>query len=142
MTRIITTNDKTVCRGTLLIDDHPNIRGSRFPSWRQVIFDQPYNQNRTDMPRLTSWNNWERLFADELTYAPKHNPIKPEKLSLLPRGRKRYSIIRNLSWSQQGKSFGAPEPKTPLAAIMETTKKCAPLDGIAENEPTDVIVDA
>jgi len=46
MTRIITTNDKTVCRGTLLIDDHPNIRGSRFPSWRQVIFDQPYNRYR------------------------------------------------------------------------------------------------
>jgi len=142
MTRIITTNDKTVCRGTLLIDDHPNICGSRFPSWRQVIFDQPYNRNRTDLPRLTSWNNWERLFAEELTYAPKTNPIKPEKLSLLPRGKRRYSIIRNLSWSQQGNSFGVPEPKTPLTTLAPITEKNIELESITKNEPTDITVDA
>jgi len=99
MTRIITTHDKTVCRGTLLIDDHPNIRGSRFPSWRQVIFDQSYNTHRTDLPRLKSWDNWEKLFMEELVFAPKTNPIKPEKLAQLPRGGKRWNAIRNLSWN-------------------------------------------
>jgi len=83
------------------------------------------------------------LFAEELTYAPKTNPIKPEKLSLLPRGKRRYSIIRNLSWSQQGKSFGISEPKTPLTNSLESsTEKRTTLEGITENEPTEVTVDA
>jgi len=136
MTRIIMTHDKTVIRGTLLIDDHPNIRGSRFPSWRQLIFDAPYNRHRTDLPRLSSWSNWEKLFAEELLFAPKPPPIKAEELAKLPRGKKRYSVIRNLSWSSQmAKSFGSEQLQSQdlrLDGIRETH----------ENETQTVGVDA
>jgi len=110
-TRIVTTHDKTICRGTLLIDDHPNIRGSRFPSWRQVIFDQPYNRHRSDLPRLKSWDNWEQLFAEELTFAPKTNPIKSEKLSQLAQRKKRWSVLRNISWNSLRNQELSPPPE-------------------------------
>lgn len=57
--RIIITKDKTIMLGDVLIDDKPNITGHATPTWTQVIFDQPYNQERQDLPRLLTWDDWD-----------------------------------------------------------------------------------
>jgi len=59
--RIILTKDKTVVHGDILVDDNPDIRGSRRPDWRQVLFDQPYNRH-LHMPRM-SWASWREALA-------------------------------------------------------------------------------
>jgi 5'-nucleotidase len=100
MEKIVMTSDKTIVIGSLLIDDHPAMKGSRVPSWRQVIFDAPYNRGRTDLPRLNSWDQWEKLFEEELLFAPKLSKAsnKKEELIKLPVGKRRMAVIRNLSW--------------------------------------------
>lgn len=57
--RVIITKDKTIMLGDVLIDDKPNIKGHTTPTWTQVIFDQPYNQDRQDLPRLRTWDDWD-----------------------------------------------------------------------------------
>lgn len=57
--RMVVTKDKTVVMGDILIDDKPNITGRMFPTWGQVVFDQPYNQGETHLPRLMSWADWK-----------------------------------------------------------------------------------
>jgi 5'-nucleotidase len=57
--RIIIAKDKTIMLGDVLIDDKPNIKGHTTPTWTQVIFDQPYNQDRQDLPRLRTWDDWD-----------------------------------------------------------------------------------
>jgi 5'-nucleotidase len=57
--RTILTYDKTLVRGAVLIDDKPLIAGSAEPSWRHLLFDQPYNRYVTQAPRLTGWDRWE-----------------------------------------------------------------------------------
>ncbi len=54
--RMIVTKDKTIVHGDILIDDNPQIHGSRTPDWQHVLFDQPYNRHR-EGPRM-SWANW------------------------------------------------------------------------------------
>ncbi|WP_025157198.1 5' nucleotidase, NT5C type [Leifsonia aquatica] len=56
--RTVITHDKTIVAGDILIDDKPKITGYATPSWQQVIFDQPHNQHRTDLVRLTNWRDW------------------------------------------------------------------------------------
>ncbi len=41
--RVILTHDKTLVRGDLLIDDRPDVKGAMKPTWKQVLFTQPYN---------------------------------------------------------------------------------------------------
>ncbi len=64
--RMILTRDKTIIAGDALIDDNPDITGSRTPSWRHIVFDQPYNRAVAG-PRLKRWANWraalEPMFA-------------------------------------------------------------------------------
>lgn len=55
--RTILANDKTFVHGDILIDDHPNIRGLRTPSWQQLVFDRPYNRH-LDLPRMSEWEQW------------------------------------------------------------------------------------
>lgn len=56
--RIITTPDKTLVRGDVLVDDNPWIYGICLPQWRHVLFSNP-NNSEVDHPlRLTSWAHW------------------------------------------------------------------------------------
>ena len=58
----IFTKDKTIIRGDYLIDDRPNIKGAVIPEWRQVIFDQPFNKEVKNLPRINmDWSNWEEI---------------------------------------------------------------------------------
>ncbi len=57
--RVIITADKTLVAGNFLIDDKPDVKGSREPDWEHIIFDQPYNQDVTGKQRITSWDDWQ-----------------------------------------------------------------------------------
>lgn len=58
--RTILAPDKTIVHGDYLIDDHPNINGvNATPSWKQLMFKQPYNQN--SMGQKFSWEDWPEL---------------------------------------------------------------------------------
>ncbi len=59
-TRMILTRDKTIVTADALIDDNPDITGSRTPSWRHIVFDQRYNRSVAG-PRLKSWANWRTV---------------------------------------------------------------------------------
>lgn len=59
--RVIVTKDKTLVFGDVLIDDRVDIEGYRMPSWRHVIYDQPYNREREGL-RIT-WANWRDIEA-------------------------------------------------------------------------------
>jgi 5'-nucleotidase len=63
--RMILTRDKTIIAGDALIDDNPDISGSCTPSWRHIVFDQPYNRAVVGL-RLRSWVNW-RAVIEPLT---------------------------------------------------------------------------
>ena len=64
--RVYLVRDKTLLDGDVLVDDKPKITGLntgkrwKTPSWRQVVFDQPYNQE-TEGPRIMNWTDgsWE-----------------------------------------------------------------------------------
>lgn len=61
--RIIITNDKTIVKGDVLIDDKPEITGCCVPEWRHILVDYHYNRH-IDRPRITDWNNegqWRSL---------------------------------------------------------------------------------
>lgn len=53
--RVVITNDKTIVRGDVLIDDKPEITGSMEPEWEHILFDQPYNQH-VDKRRVHMWS--------------------------------------------------------------------------------------
>ena len=57
--RTIITRDKTLVHGDFLIDDKPNITGTRKPSWEHILYDQPYN-NQFLQRRLT-WANYKEI---------------------------------------------------------------------------------
>ena len=55
--RVILTGDKTVVHGDVLVDDKPIIHGAHSsPTWKHVLFDQPYNQS-VDRPRIHNWTD-------------------------------------------------------------------------------------
>jgi len=58
--RTILTHDKTLIQAGALIDDKPYIEGAIKPSWKHIIFDQPYNQNKNGL-RLLSWQHLNEL---------------------------------------------------------------------------------
>lgn len=60
VSRIVLTSDKTLVRGDVLIDDKPKISGCQSPSWKQLIFDAPYNEHVLGA-RLKKWADWEVL---------------------------------------------------------------------------------
>ena len=73
--RLILTRDKTLIRGTLLIDDAPQAKGTCLePVWEHVYFDQPYNRPAAGgadpgvdaaRRRLVAWTNWRELKCHE-----------------------------------------------------------------------------
>jgi len=60
--KITLTRDKTLVRGEILIDDKPEITGSRKPEWEHVLFDQPYNRHIEDKRRL-NWQNFREVLG-------------------------------------------------------------------------------
>ncbi|MEM6997975.1 MAG: hypothetical protein AAF413_03645 [Patescibacteria group bacterium] len=44
-------SDKTMCDGDYLIDDNPEVAGSKEPSWQHIVFDQSWNY-ASSAPRL------------------------------------------------------------------------------------------
>lgn len=64
--RIVFARDKTLVRGTVLVDDKPIISGSQKPEWTHILFDTPYNR-AINQPRLTSWRNWREVLLPYLT---------------------------------------------------------------------------
>lgn len=59
---MIFTRDKTLVRGDYLIDDRPNISGLLVPTWKHIVFDQPFNRQVTDKQRImTDWSNWKKI---------------------------------------------------------------------------------
>merc|ERR1712107_873713 len=64
--KFICVKDKSTVKGLLLIDDKPEPRNHwRFngsePTWRHVVFTQPFNQNDPacdGKPRLDDWSMW------------------------------------------------------------------------------------
>ena len=58
---VILTRDKTLVHGDILVDDKPEITGARTPSWRHVLYDQPYNRHVAG-PRMT-WPAWQTALA-------------------------------------------------------------------------------
>lgn len=64
LNRTIITSDKTLVRGTVLIDDKPNIKGAMQPVWKHIVFDAPYN--RGIEPRINQWNEWIHVLAKVL----------------------------------------------------------------------------
>lgn len=61
VSRMMVTKDKTLVHGDVLIDDKPEIVGSRTPTWKHWVMDRPYNQNST-MPRLC-WGDWSKALT-------------------------------------------------------------------------------
>ena len=62
--RIILTRDKTLVHGDILIDDKPEVTGICTPTWKHILYDQPYNRHLTKQPRLT-WANWKETLPWE-----------------------------------------------------------------------------
>lgn len=52
--KLIITDDKTMIKGKVLIDDKPNIVGNYTPEWIQVYFDTSYNR-ACGGQRIISW---------------------------------------------------------------------------------------
>jgi len=61
----IFTHDKTTVVGDYLIDDKPDIVGSKVPSWKQILWDMPFNQQTNGMPRVKSWKEVLEYFKIE-----------------------------------------------------------------------------
>lgn len=56
--RVILTHDKTVIKGSVLMDDKPDIAGSAVPEWTQVVHDRPHNRAMDAAHRMTDWSAW------------------------------------------------------------------------------------
>lgn len=64
--QIIIAGDKTLIRGSILIDDKPKVSGIMNPLWEHILFDRPYNREVPDKKRL-DWSNWKQVlkFTEE-----------------------------------------------------------------------------
>lgn len=59
----IMAQDKTLVHGDFLIDDNPEIKGENLnPSWRQILWDMPFNK-KTPIPRAKSWGHVLEIFT-------------------------------------------------------------------------------
>lgn len=67
--KIILTEDKTLVRGDILIDDELPKPGLFTPAWQLILFDRPYNQT-TARKRLLSWNHWAHMITPPPSISP------------------------------------------------------------------------
>lgn len=89
--RVVMTNDKTLVRGDILIDDKPTVTGVMCPTWEHIIFDAPYNQNSQGR-RLYNWSEVEALLTPRESKWLKDGtgwtlkvPVNPEEADKLMR---------------------------------------------------------
>ena len=72
--KTIVSKDKTMVRGTVLIDDRNKGSGQLEPGWKLVLYDQPYNREDKCDFRVYGWNSdqIEKLmkFVDSLGSNP------------------------------------------------------------------------
>lgn len=61
--RTILARDKTLIHGDVLVDDKPQITGVRAPTWKHVLYDQPYNRRLIAQPRIT-WADYQLLLNE------------------------------------------------------------------------------
>lgn len=50
--KVTQTGDKTRYRSDVHVDDNPTITGKYNPIWKQLLVDQPHNQNETKLRRI------------------------------------------------------------------------------------------
>jgi 5'-nucleotidase len=58
--RTIITKDKTLVHGDFLIDDKPEIKGARVPSWERIVFWHKYNVNAAGI-HMHGWGDWDNI---------------------------------------------------------------------------------
>ncbi len=58
--RMIVLKDKTIVHGDLLIDDRPDVIGVQQPTWKHILYSQPYNAQVNSKRRMT-WQNWKSV---------------------------------------------------------------------------------
>ena len=58
--KTIMTKDKTMVFGDYLIDDKPEPKGEKKPSWEHILYNMPYNKEVKNKRRLT-WENWKEV---------------------------------------------------------------------------------
>eukprot|EP01041_Mallomonas_annulata_P001611 gene1611-3109_t len=80
--KLILCADKTSVRGDLLIDDKPRDlmapRGRHTTAtWKQVVFDAPYNRHTT-LPRLKCWSDWRTVLQPLLGKRVADDPYRLE----------------------------------------------------------------
>jgi 5'-nucleotidase len=61
--RLITSRDKTLILGDILIDDNPLVSGERKPLWEHILYTRPWNLHIQDKRRLT-WANWKQVLPE------------------------------------------------------------------------------
>ena len=59
--KIYVCTDKTLLNGDILIDSKINM-GLYKPTWRQIIYDRPFNQPIDAHPRMNTWDKWREIF--------------------------------------------------------------------------------
>ena len=59
--RAIITRDKTLVRGTYLIDDKPDVTGAMTPTWRQLVYRAPFNTDHADAIDWRDQASWQWL---------------------------------------------------------------------------------
>lgn len=69
MYRIVLASDKTMCRGDILIDDRPEIKGLYVPTFEHVIFTAAHNTHVLNRRRLDSWRDLNKIVPLEHIHA-------------------------------------------------------------------------
>jgi 5'-nucleotidase len=83
--RLIITYDKTLVSGDILVDDKPNVSGIQQPTWKQILFAQPYNRIEGRSGDNDIVDDWADLLAligyfDSIKKMPFIKGIFPEAI--------------------------------------------------------------
>lgn len=62
--RLIFTQDKTLIKGDILIDDKPLIKGVVKPNWEHVVYGHLMAQETNTYRRLSSWKDWKKVLPE------------------------------------------------------------------------------
>ena len=74
--RLVLTRDKTIVRGSILIDDAPTAKGNALtPSWTHVYFAQPHNAKGAPgvdplRYRIEAWADWRSVLSNVFSEIP------------------------------------------------------------------------
>eukprot|EP00599_Poterioochromonas_sp_BG-1_P008745 CAMPEP_0173153570 /NCGR_PEP_ID=MMETSP1105-20130129/12939_1 /TAXON_ID=2985 /ORGANISM="Ochromonas sp., Strain BG-1" /LENGTH=635 /DNA_ID=CAMNT_0014069531 /DNA_START=1 /DNA_END=1908 /DNA_ORIENTATION=- len=107
--KVILCQDKSKVKGDILIDDKPYDflapnRKHNKASWRQIIFDAPYNR-QLRLPRLNRWSEWKKLVYGVLGSSLSDETL--QKLSEIPRAPSPISVSMDDDDESQEESIHA-----------------------------------